>query len=311
MNRLNEKQIIGIFAKKLGITDLDDVSPVGKNSVLKCDMLVSSTDVPAQMKPWQIARKSIVSCASDLAAKGATPTAAMVSLGMPVGIDRRFVNGLADGFARASKEFKVDIVGGDTNEASELVIDCCMLGELEAAMPRRSGALAGDLLVVSGLFGLPAAGLSLLQSGSRSSSDFATRAVNSVLEPLPRQKFGRALARYFSSSIDSSDGLAVSLYELARSSRVDINIHAVPVAPGIEKFASENDLEASNLIFHGGEEYEIVATMPKTKFKQAQLAANRAAADLHVIGIVKRGSGRVFLGNRRIEDRGYVHFSQR
>lgn len=311
MNRLNEKRIIDIFARRLGITDMDDVSPVGKNCVLKCDMLVSSTDVPPQMKPWQIARKSIVSCASDLASKGARPIAAMVSLGLPAGIEYKFVEDLANGFARASKEFGVRIVGGDTNKAVELVIDCCMIGEIKGKMPTRRGAKPGDIVVTSGMFGLSASGLSLLLRGTKASKKFARHAIRAVLEPVPRQDVGGALARFLSSSIDSSDGLAVSLYEIARNSRVDIAVDAIPAADGVEAFASDNNLVASDLIFHGGEEYEIVATIPKSKFRQAQLAAKRAKVSIHAIGSVKQGSGRVFVGKKRLEDRGYMHFSRR
>ena len=311
MNRLNERDIIGIFARELGISDLDDVSRVGKNSVLKCDMLVSSTDAPPRMKPWQIARKSVVSCASDLAAKGARPAAAMVSLGIPSTATPRFIKGLAEGFARASKEFGIKIVGGDTNKASELVIDCCMLGEIGAKMPQRGGAKEGDVVVVSGFFGLPAVGLLILLNGNRAAGDLARHAVASVLEPVPRQEFGVTLARFFSSSIDSSDGLAISLYELARNSQVDIEIDSIPSAPGLAEFANANGIEANDLIFHGGEEYEIVATIPRSKFRQAELAAKRAKVKPYPIGSVKKGSGRVYVDGKRLDDRGYVHFSRR
>jgi thiamine-monophosphate kinase len=312
MNSLSEKEIIGIFAKSFGIKDLDDVARIGRSTVLKCDMLVSSTDVPPRMKPWQIARKSLVSCASDLAAKGARPTAAMVSIGLPSGFEPKFVRGLADGFARASEEFNVKIVGGDTNEAEELVIDCCMVGEIGASrMPTRAGARPGHVVVVSGLFGLPAAGLAIMMKGAQSTEAFARRAIQSVLEPSPRQLFGTSLARYFSSSIDSSDGLAISLYELARSSRVDFTIDSIPVASGIESFAAENGMETDELVFHGGEEYEIVATIPKSRIALAQAAARKAGVRLHLIGSVKPGSGKVRVGGKGLENRGYTHFSPR
>lgn len=335
MSRLNEREIINIFAAKLGIDELDDLATAttaavgGKNNssnnrnyscVLKCDMLVSSTDVPPQMKPWQIARKSVVSCASDFAAKGIQPEAAMLSLGIPAGSSRSFVKGLADGFARASKEFGVKIVGGDTNEAAELVIDCCMVGFSEKRkrmMPTRSGAKPGDIVVVSGKFGLPPSGLAILLKGAHprvsSGSKFARRAVDSVLQPSPRQDFGMHLARYFSASIDSSDGLAISLYELARkSNRVDIAVDSIlPVADGVEDFAAENGLDAAELVLHGGEEYEIVATIPKAKFGLARSAARRAGLGLHAIGAVVKGSGTVRVGGKPLEDRGYTHFAPR
>jgi thiamine-monophosphate kinase len=133
-----------------------------------------------------------------------------------------------------------------------------------------------------------------------------------VLEPCPRQRFGLALARYFSSSIDSSDGLAISLYELAsQGGNIDIIIYSMPVVSGLDKFAQDNSLNTHELLFHGGEEYEIVATISDTKIKQAETAAKRAGVDLYVIGRVQKGSGNVFVQDRMLENRGYIHFHKR
>jgi thiamine-monophosphate kinase len=319
MTKLDEKQIIQIFANKLGISDLNDVALLDKGIVMKSDMLVASTDIPSGMEPWQAARKSIVSCVSDLAAKGVRPHAAVISLGIPDSYSmlRPYIEGLAEGFAIASKEFGVKIVGGDTNEAAELVIDCSMIGFSTFKVPTRSGAKPGDYVIVSGPFGFAPAGLAILLqnaitvSSSTSSSDsvtFRKHAVKSVLEPYPRQSFGLALARYFSSSIDSSDGLAVSLYELASHSEgVDIIIYNIPFVEGLDEFAQENSLDKNELVFHGGEEYEIVATISPTTISQAEAAARKAGVNLHVIGRVEKGSGKVFARNRLLENRGYMH----
>src|SRR5713226_5444105 len=139
---MNEIEIIELFAKKLGLEELslDDVAVVNlggkynskssdrEDIVFKCDMLVQSTDVPPQMRPWQIARKSLVSCVSDMVAKGIRPYVAMISIGIPRGYPTDAIWDLADGFKIASKEFGVKIVGGDTNECKEVVIDCSMIG---------------------------------------------------------------------------------------------------------------------------------------------------------------------------------------
>lgn len=317
MTKLDEKQIIRIFANKLGISNLDDVALIDKGIVIKSDMLVASTDVPSGMKPWQAARKSIVSCISDLAAKGVRPHAAVISLGIPKSCSTRRPNieGLAEGFAIASNEFGVKIVGGDTNEAGELVIDCTMIGFPRFKVPTRNGAKPGDFVIISGAFGFAPAGLAILLQDANAitvSSSFRKHAVKSVLEPYPRQSFGLALARYFSSSIDSSDGLAVSLYELASQSEgVDIIIYGIPAVEGLDKFAEENSLDKHELVFHGGEEYEIVATISHTKIRQAEAAARKAGVSLHVIGRVQRGSGNVFVRNKLLENRGYMHFHKR
>jgi len=312
MTKLDEKDIIQIFADRLGIGDLDDVALIGRNVVFKADMLVAGTDVPPGMAPWQVARKSIVSCVSDLAAKGVRPHAAMISLGLPKNCTRPYVEGLARGFAGASKEFGVKIAGGDTNEAAGLVIDCSMIGFVAAGrMPQRKGARTGDVVVVSGKFGLPPAGLAILMRNAKAEGAFRKQAAESVLMPAPRQRFGMALAKYFSSSIDSSDGLAISLYELASQSKVNIAIDNTPVADGIDNFAQQNGLDAHELVFHGGEEYEVVATIPKAKLKQAKAAAKKSKLVLLVIGRVRRGSGDVFAGKKLLENRGYTHFGKR
>lgn len=310
MTKLDEREIIRIFADRLGIADLDDVALIGKNIVFKADMLVASTDVPPGMEAWQVARKSIVSCVSDLASKGVRPHAAMISIGLPKNCTRPYVEGLARGFAGASKEFEVRIVGGDTNEAGGLVIDCSMIG-FASKIPTRGGARPGDAVVVSGMFGLPPAGLAILMQNVVAAGAFRKQAAESVLFPAPRQRFGLALAKYFSSSIDSSDGLAISLYELAGKSKVDIAIDNIPAIDGVEKFAQDNGLDLHELVFHGGEEYEIVATIPKLKLKHAEAAARKAKVGLHVIGRVQRGAGGVFVGKRMLENRGYVHFLMR
>jgi thiamine-monophosphate kinase len=316
MTKLDEKQIIQIFANKLGLSNLDDVALLDKGIVMKSDMLVESTDIPRGMEAWQAARKSIVSCISDLAAKGVKPHAAVISLGIPNSYSMRqpYIEGLAEGFSIASKEFGVKIVGGDTNEAGELVIDCSMIGFSTFKVPRRGGAKPGDYVIVSGAFGFAPAGLVILLQNAAITvsndirSTFRKHAVKSVLEPCPRQSFGLALARYFSSSIDSSDGLAVSLYELAsRSKGVDIIINTIPSVKGLDRFAQENSLDKHELVFHGGEEYEIVATISSTKIRKAEVAARKAGVGLHVIGRVQKGSGNVFAGNRILENRGYMH----
>jgi thiamine-monophosphate kinase len=315
MTKLDEKEIIRIFANKLGISNLDDVALLDKGIVIKSDMLVASTDVPPGMEAWQVARKSIVSCISDLAAKGVRPHAAVISLGIPnsYSLRRSDIEGLAKGFAIASKEFGVKIVGGDTNEAGELVIDCTMIGFPVYKVPTRSGAKPGDYVIVSGAFGFAPAGLAiLLQKAITPSSVFKKRAVKSVLEPHPRQSFGLVLARYSSASIDSSDGLAVSLYELASQSKgVDIIIYSIPAVQGLDKFARENSFDTDELVFHGGEEYEIVATISHTKIRQAQAAARKAGVSLRVIGGVQSGSGNVFVREKLLENRGYMHFHKR
>jgi thiamine-monophosphate kinase len=329
---LNEKQIIDIIVSKLAPSGVDrqkedDVSILSlrsphmkgmKSLILKCDMLVESTDVPPGMKPWQISRKSVSACVSDLSAKGIKPRVSLISVGIPKKYSKTEIGYLAKGFQIASKEFDVMIVGGDTNESKELIIDCIMLGFSDhsgSELPGRNGAKPGDIIVVSGEFGYASSGLKILTSRAKGYGKFKGNAISSVMNPKPAQKFGLSLAKFFSSSIDSSDGLSISLYELARQSKVNFVIDDIPSAIGVRDFAKNNHLDYESLVFYGGEEYEIVATIPRVKLKHAESTARRLKLRLLIIGKVEKGSGKVFLVDTRtgrksqLENRGYIHLN--
>ena len=121
MSKLNEKKIIELFQKKLGNTNFisEDVEffKIGKKYLIaKVDTLVESTDVPPGMKLEDVARKSVVSCVSDFAAKGVKPIFGIISLIIPKRFSKLNIESLASGFQKATKEFQLKILGGDTNE---------------------------------------------------------------------------------------------------------------------------------------------------------------------------------------------------
>lgn len=331
--KLDEKRIIQLFIAKLKENNLkdfgkDDVTVVparglmrvsSRALVFKCDMLVESTDVPPGMAPWQVARKSIVSVISDLSAKGARPYASLISVGIPTNYSKKAAESLVRGFHMASREFGFIIAGGDTNQAKELVIDCCAIGfsyRKSLKVPGRCGAKPGDLIIVSGMFGYPPAGLKIIMYQAEAAEDFKKRAIASVMMPRPRTRFGTILAQFFSSSIDSSDGLASSLYELALQSKVDFFVNEIPCGLDLIDFVRRNNFSYRELIFYGGEEYEIVATVPRPMLNRAITCAKRSKIEFLIIGEVKKGSGNVFIKseNRRrmyslLENRGYTHLS--
>jgi thiamine-monophosphate kinase len=333
MSKLNEKEIIGLIScnlriKKGGRHETDDIvvlpfehiiSDFCYSSsaiiVLKSDMLVESTDVPSGMRPWQIARKSIVACISDMSAKGIEPPyTCLISLGIPSRYCKRQIMDLIKGFKIASKEFGVKIAGGDTNRSNELVINCNLARVFltHEMIPQRSGAKPGDFVVSSGVFGYTASGLAILLSKAKAKGQFRRTAIGSVLRPQPQLIFGTQMAKFFSSSIDSSDGLAASLYEIAKQSQVDLIIDHIPSAKGVQQFATDNHLEALDLIFYGGEEYEIIATISKVNLEMARRLAQKLKRTFHVIGKVEKGDGKVTVLSQRgtrlpIKERGYIH----
>ncbi len=291
----------------------DDVAVVPRGAgrlVAKVDMLVEYTDVPRGMTYRQAARKSVAMCVSDFAAKGVRPDSFMVSLGLKRRVTQEEVRELALGFRDAGREWGVRLVGGDTNESKELVIDCAMFGFARRLVTRR-GAKPGDALVATGDFGYPPAGLRILKGSATADPAFARKARSSVLNPTPSLEVGTALAPYLSSAMDSSDGLARSLHTLARESGVGFELTSLPVGEGVGEFAASNGLEVEKLVLEGGEEYVIVGTVPKSRVADARAAVRRAGGVVLEIGKATPKAGRVVLRRggktRRVRDSGWTH----
>jgi len=278
--------------------------------VVKVDMLVEHTDIPPKMTYRQAARKAVAMCVSDFAAKGVKPDSFLVSLGLKKGVTQEQVDGLAEGFKDAEREWKVKLVGGDTNESEELVIDCTMVGFAKRIVAR-GGASPGDVLVVTGRFGYPPAGLKLLMGSAVATPGFGEVATRSVLRPSPSLHVGMALAPFLTSGMDSSDGLARSIHTLAKESRVGFELTSLPTGEGVEKFAADNGLDAEKLVLEGGEEYLIVGTVKAGRLEAARRASRRAGGQLLAIGSAISKMGRVELlrgGVRRpVRDEGWTH----
>lgn len=324
VEKADELSIIKTFLEVLGQPNLgysrigDDVAhlPYGRGKVVvKCDMLVGETDVPPGMTYREAARKAFVSVVSDFTAKGVRPQAALVSLGIPPTLTLENIRELALGVKDAREEFGFQLIGGDTNEAKDLIIDCVMLGYAEQIV-ERSGARVGDALVVTGDFGYTGAGLYALLRYGRVTSGFAGRAVLAVLKPRPPLELGLLLAekKLMTSSIDSSDGLALSLYTLAEASSVKIVLYDKPAASGLIEFCEEHGLNPEDLVFYSGEEYEIVFTTPKESLGDVQHLASTLGRCIRVIGEVKEGQAAVeYINSGRkkvLERRGWIHLQQ-
>ncbi len=324
---LGERRIIELIQNRLEIMPDavvpfgDDVAAVplgaGKIAVLKTDMLVGKTDVPRGMSLWQAARKAVVMNVSDFAAKGVEPKAVLVSLGLPRDLLQRDVEEIAGGLNAGAREYGAYVVGGDTGEASDLVIAVSLFGTAKRrGLMLRSGAKAGDIVAVTGFFGKASAGLRLLVDGDAASEDLRGVLLGAVCMPKARLKEGLALRRSgaVSASIDSSDGLAWSLHELARSSGVGVVVTSVPVADEVRRFAEFNGLNALDLSLYGGEEYELVVTVKPEKWADAESAVGGVGGVLLPIGKVTRDS-QVLLdvdGEKLpVEARGWEHFKSR
>ena len=299
----------------------DDVAAVNLDqkqvAVLKTDMLVGKTDVPRNMSLWQAARKAIIMNVSDFASKGAQPTAVLVSLGLPRDMMRKDIEEIARGLNAGAREYGAYIVGGDTGEASDLIISISLFGTAEkTALMLRSGAKPGDILAVTGFFGKSASGLRLLTDNYSLSTNLSEVLLNAVCMPKAKLKEGLALSRSgaVSASIDSSDGLAWSLYEIGKMSDVGFIVNSVPVADEVRRFAEFNHLDPLELALYGGEEYELVVTIKPKGWVDAETAVEAVGGRLLPIGKVTKDR-QVILdvdGQKRvIEARGWEHFKSK
>jgi thiamine-monophosphate kinase len=320
---LGERKIIEIMQNHLDLMPRmpipfgDDVSACniggGKLAVLKTDMLVAKTDVPSGMTLWQAARKAVVMNISDFAAKGVKPIALLVSLGLPKGIAEKDVEELAGGLNAGAREYYAYVIGGDTGEASDLVISLSLFGTAsKGRVMLRSGARPGDFLVVTGLFGKTPAGLKILLANVDVSQRMRKVLVESVLLPRARLKEGLALSRTkaVTAAIDSSDGLAWSLHEVARASNVGFLVDKLPMAGEAERFGEDNGVDPAELALYGGEEYEIVLTVKPRLWGAAEKAVTRVGGRLLRIGRVTADRRVLFEMNGKehvVEPRGYEH----
>jgi thiamine-monophosphate kinase len=322
-----EREIIEILLERfermqnMPIPFGDDVSAYPLNGdrviILKTDMLVGKTDIPPKMSLWQAARKAVVMNVSDFAAKGVRPKVILVSLGLPRGLSVEGIREIGDGLNAGAREYNAYIVGGDTNEATDLVISLSVFGTARKdEVMLRSGAKPGDIVGVTGFFGKTYAGLKILLEGFKAPKNVYDVLVDSVYMPKARLSEGLALTLTgaVTASIDSSDGLAWSLYEIAKASHVGFLIDNPPVASETKKFAEINSLDPLELAFYGGEEYELVLTVKPKLWSKAEEAVKKAGGSLIRIGRVT-AEKQVILevdGEKRvIEPRGWEHFRKR
>lgn len=315
MTKLDEFSIIRIFQTKLGnkkfVSEDVEVFSLGKTKVIaKVDTLVESTDIPPKMKLADAARKSVVACVSDFAAKGIKPQYGIISLNLPKRISRLKVEEIANGFKNACNEFGIRILGGDTNSGKEIVLNVCIFGHSDHIVSRK-GSKKDDLIFTTGPFGFTSLGLSIILGKKKTNDKVVKKSIKFVMKPKPRLDFGLKNKKYFSSSMDSSDGLSTTLYEMSRQGKKKFIINNIPLEKEYESYVKSHNLDLNKLIFYGGEEYEFVFTIPP-KYKNSVLKnAKLLKTPIIEIGYVTTGRG-VFLKDNdkmvRLKDKGWNHF---
>jgi thiamine-monophosphate kinase len=258
----------------LGIGDdaaLVSATP-GYEIVLTCDWFLEGTHFlrdkhPADAVGWKCLARAV----SDIAAMGAVPRCFLLSLALPRELAGSWLDDFLGGLRWAAKRFGCSLAGGDTTERRKVLINVTVVGEVKRGREvRRSGARPGDTIYVSGQLGEAELGLRLLRQRKRGLNMREPR-LRRHLYPEPRVELGRWLSekRVASAMMDLSDGLSSDLRRLCESSRVGAVIRSESL-PTIRttKLGRKRGVDPLELALHGGDDYELLFTVPKSKGKQ-------------------------------------------
>jgi thiamine-monophosphate kinase len=247
--------------------------------------------------PEAVGRKALAAALSDLAAMGAAQGEAYVVVAAPEEMSDEDLLGIADGLAEMAIREEVTIAGGDLVRSPVLVVSVTAVGYEPggARFVTRGGAKPRDLVAVTGELGGAAAAVELMEAGERRGdpADRGEGLLDRQLDPTPRLREGRALAKAGASAmIDISDGLGADAQHVASASdcRLEIDLARVPVADGVAEVAG-GDEAALELAASGGEDFELLVTVPREHFDAATQAVTDAGLTLTEIGYVAEGHG--------------------
>ena len=310
MKKLSEKKIIQLMNKRKIRSEDIEIFKLGNEQCAVCvDTLVESTDIPKGSKLSDISRKSVVSSLSDFAAKGIIAKFCIVSLTLPKNISKKQVQELSKGFSSACKEFKIQLLGGDTNQGNEISIHVVLFGSVKNFI-KRNGAKVDDVICTTGPFGYTSSALEIIMKKRKSTRFFSTKSKNLFFRPKPRLKFGQESVDYITSSMDSSDGLSSCLNELSNQSKKKILITKIPTNRDVMEFAEKNKISLNKLVFDGGEEFELVFTVTPKNLKKIHTLAKKNKICIFEIGHVSKGKGVFFDDDDsyKIKDKGWQHF---
>lgn len=280
---------------RLGIGDDAAVLavPVGQELAVAIDTLVEGVHFPRGTAAADIGWKALAVNLSDLAAMGASPAWALLSLTLPRA-DRAFVEGFVEGFAQLAQPHRLALVGGDTTRGP-LAVSVAVHGFVPPGKAlTRQGARVGDVVLVTGTLGDAAAGLHAVQQpqrqddGKNSLREFLVGRLN---RPTPRVAAGIVLREQAHACVDVSDGLLADLGHICNASGVGAEIDAalLPRSPAL--LGLHDDSTAMQFALSGGDDYELCFCVPASRVAQVQADLARLGGGATRIGRVVPGKG--------------------
>jgi thiamine-monophosphate kinase len=241
-----------------------------------------------------VGAKALAVNVSDIAAMGGEPRYALLALALPPSVTVAEVDELYDGLEEVAARHGVVLVGGDTCAApGGIVLSVTLVGAVEGAPLRRSGARPGDAILVTGSLGASAAGLAALERGGDGlPPEPRTAVLQAHRRPMARVAEGRLIhaSGAATAMIDLSDGLATDLGHVAAESGVGarVDVDAVPVSDAARTVARALGADPVAWAVSGGEDYELLFTAPAARAPElARTVADRTGTPVHVIGAVR------------------------
>ena len=300
----------------------DDCALLPKDHVtdllITADLLVEDIDFRLEWTtPEFLGHKALAVSLSDIAAMGAEPKWAMLSIGVSEKLWKTdFLDRLYAGWHELGRKYDVELVGGDISRSPDkLVIDSVVGGEVPKGKAiRRSGAKPGDAIFVTGYLGGAAAGLRLLESGRKFDLSLPAGTRHLLLrhlQPLPQVATAKLLQQIglATSLIDISDGLSSDLMHVLDASHLGARLHRdqIPIDPAISG-SRELAEDAFKLALHGGEDFELLITLDPER------AAEALDLGFHKIGETTAKSSIIeFIDGSEqtiLEERGFQHFGR-
>lgn len=283
----------------------------GCELVASTDMLVEGVHFFPDVDPESLGHKALAVNLSDLAAMGATPRWAMLSLALPQ-VDEDWLAAFSRGFFALAEHYQVDLVGGDTTRGPRNI--CVqIMGEVSAGTAlRRDGARVGDEVWVSGHLGDAAAAVAHQKGELRLRGAGLAHCLARLDRPQPRVALGRALAGIATAAIDVSDGLVADLGHICARSGVAASIAFESLPCSAEFMPMRNHALVVWAILSGGDDYELCFTVPAARAGDIEALSGRLGIALTRIGRIVAGSGVQVTGAggkpMPVERGGFDHF---
>jgi len=288
--------------------------PQGRELVITKDAISEGVHFIGNEDAALIAKKLLRVNLSDLAAMGAKPMCYFLAAMLPKDTEEAWVAQFAHGLQEDQARYAIYLAGGDTIATdSKLSFSITALGTVETGKAlRRSGAKPGDQIYVSGTIGDSALGLRLLRGGLSATSEAHKYLEQRYLLPEPHIALGQRLYGIASACMDVSDGLAQDLGHIADASQVGAVIYRdhIPLSKEAAALLAKDET-LWNMIIGGGDDYQLLFTVPAAKEKQLRALANELELSLALIGEIREGRGVAVLdGNKKplAVAKGFSHF---